>query len=111
MELSELRKPFCGNDIKSAIFSMSSYKAPRPDGFQPIFFQKFWNVVGADVIKVALKCLNEGVLPKKLNKTLIVLIPKVPTLETLSQFRTISLCNVIYSAITKTICQKWSKLC
>jgi hypothetical protein len=30
-------------------FSMQSYKAPGPDGFQPLFFKHFWNVVGNDV--------------------------------------------------------------
>lgn len=29
-------------EIKEAIFSMKGLKSLRPDGFQPIFFQKNW---------------------------------------------------------------------
>jgi len=28
-------------EVKSALFSMNSYKAPGSDGFQPIFFKTF----------------------------------------------------------------------
>jgi len=38
-----------------------------------------------------------------LNKTLIVLIPKQLGLETISHFRPISLCNIIYKMVTKIL--------
>ncbi|GKD67596.1 hypothetical protein Tco_1321686, partial [Tanacetum coccineum] len=33
-------------EIKSALFSMSDDKAPRPDGFTAVFFKKAWDIVG-----------------------------------------------------------------
>ena len=61
-----------------------------------LFYKKFWHVVGDDVVNVVLEFLNDGVMLPALNHTNIVLIPKVKNPEKLSQFRPISLCNVIY---------------
>lgn len=42
-------------------------------------------------------------LPPSVNETLIILSPKVDAPEFLSHFRPISLCNIIYKLLTKTI--------
>ena len=47
--------------------------------------------------------MDTGILPTSLNNTLLVLIPKVQNLEQVKHFRPISLCNVIYKTITKTL--------
>jgi hypothetical protein len=44
---------------------------------------------------------HSGFLLKSLNHTFITLIPKTNTLELVSQFRPISLCNVTYKIISK----------
>ena len=44
-----------------------------------------------------------GVIPAGWNSTTIVLIPKVETPEKVSQFRPISLCNVVYKVIAKML--------
>ena len=36
-------------ETRAALMSMKSFKALRPDGFQPIFFKQYWNVVGHDI--------------------------------------------------------------
>ena len=50
-----------------------------------------------------LSCLNSGTLLKSINHTFITLIPKVNNPENVSEFRPISLCNVIYKIISKVI--------
>jgi hypothetical protein len=42
-------------------------------------------------------------MPEGVNDTAIVLIPKVPHPESLSEFRQISLCNVVYMIVSKCL--------
>ena len=85
---------------------MGPTKTPRPDGMNALFYQKFWHVVGKDVVTAVLDFLNDGILLPALNHTDIVLIPKVKNLEKMSDFRPISLCNVIYKIISKVLANK-----
>ena len=59
--------------------------------------------MGDAVVNVVLDFLNEGIMLSALNYTNIVLIPKVKNLEKMSDFRRISLCNVIYKIISKVL--------
>ncbi|KAL0294128.1 UNVERIFIED_CONTAM: hypothetical protein Sangu_3224200 [Sesamum angustifolium] len=79
---------------------MKAYKAPGPDGIQPIFYQKFLGVIGA-VVAVVKKTFEEGRIPDNMNNILITLIPKQEKPATLAQCRPIPLCNVIYKVIAK----------
>lgn len=47
-----------------------------------------------------------SVVPEYLNKTIITLIPKCNNLETLSNYRLISLCNSVYKIISKIIIER-----
>lgn len=50
-----------------------------------------------------LSSLNSSALLKSINHTFITLIPKVHNLEKVSEFRLISLCNVIHTIFSKVI--------
>ena len=82
---------------------MKSISAPGPDGMPPIFFKNYWNTVGPDGLSTTLSVLNLGIIPPNINHTFISLIPKIKSLATAKDFRPISLCNVIYKLIFKTI--------
>ena len=109
-ELESLNKPFSGVDMESAVRSMGKYKAPGPDGFQLVFYQESWDVVGESVTRCGLSFFESGVLTEGMNDAMVVLIPKVFKPEKIMQFRPISLCNVLFKTITKAMVLRLKKL-
>ena len=67
------------------------------------FFQYFWNDVKKSVFMEVSNIFDSRVISEFLNETLISLIPKCTSPESLSNFRLISLCNTIYKVVTKII--------
>ncbi|XP_031099806.1 uncharacterized protein LOC116004005 [Ipomoea triloba] len=90
-------------EVHKALTNIDPFKAPGPDGFHAAFYQRMWDVVGDSVFKLVKEAFDSGSLPPSLNDTLLVLIHKIKSPETVRQFRPISLCNVSYKIITKTI--------
>lgn len=82
---------------------MGKFKAPGPDGYQPAFYQQNWEIVGPSVIRFALEFFTTCILLRELNDALLVLIAKVDRPEKITQFRPISLCNVLFKTITKVM--------
>ena len=93
-------------EIKRAIFSFQPYKAPGSDGFHPIFFQRFWNIVGHSITSCIKDIFLARKIPPNLNTTLICLILKVSKPKNIHQFHQIDLCNTIYKTITKILFQR-----
>ena len=99
----ELDKPFNAEEIITILSQMCLTVVPRPDGFPAAFFQKHFKSVSKWVLTTYLNIFNEGDNIAPLNHTYIALIHKVEKPRQVIEFRTISLCNVIYKIITKTI--------
>ncbi|KAL4361211.1 hypothetical protein GQ457_04G014700 [Hibiscus cannabinus] len=72
-----LLTPFKREEIWVALKSMASLKAPGVDGFPVLFYKKFWSIVGDEVSDYCLAVLNGETELHSINKTHIVLIPKV----------------------------------
>ena len=102
-----LDSPFSAAKIKKALFYMFPTKAPRLDGMPALFYQTHWEIVGRDITTACLRCLIDGDSLEAINETLVVLIPKVDSPMKMSEFRPISLCNVIYKIVAKTLADRF----
>lgn len=99
-----LYETFTKMEVKEAFFQIHLIKVPSLDGTLGLFYQQFWHIVDDVVSRLVLQVLNRGANPTEFNKTLFVLIPKVKRNPTCtSDFRPISLCNVIFKLITKIV--------
>ena len=86
-------------EIRQAMFKMNLDKSPGPDGYNAAFFQRNWNLVKGDVTSPILCFCDSGKLLKQINHTFIALVPKSDNASSLSDFRPISCCNVLYKLI------------
>lgn len=109
-ETRMLNLPVSSQEVECSMRSMGKFKSPGPDGYQSIFYQDCWDTVGASVIKFALNFFETGQLPKAANDALLVLIAKVNKPEKMTQFRPISLCNVLFKMITKVMVMRLKRI-
>lgn len=105
-----LTTKFNADEIKVALFQMGPTKLPGPNGMNALFYQKFWHIVGDNVVSAILEFLNNGHMLPALNHTHIVLIPKIKNPNKMSAFLPISLCNVIYKIIAKVLANRLKQI-
>jgi len=98
-------------EVVAALNSIGDLKAPGPDGMPSAFYKNFWDVVGRKVTSEVLQILNEGApIPVEWNQTVMSLIPKVKTPESVSELRPISLCNVLYKIVAKILTNRLKEI-
>ena len=85
---------------------MQDLKAPGPDGFPALFYKQLWPTMENDVVKAVTSFFILGSMPKEVNCSLIVLIPKISNPTSVNHFRPISLCNMVYKIISKLLVDK-----
>ena len=102
----QLLRPFSRDEVESAMNQMEPGTAPGSDGMPPLFYQSFWSLMGDEVCFAVLDCLNNCKIPDVINHTNITLIPKVKSPENITEFRPISLCNVVYKLVSKVLANR-----
>jgi len=98
-----LNANFTAQDVQEAIRNLKANSAPGLDGLSALFYQKYWDIIGGEIIEYILNILNNERSTHLINHSFISLIPKINSPTTPSDFRLISLCNVILKIITKSI--------
>lgn len=71
------------------------------DGYNPRFYQHFWQLCSDDIFKECCAWLDNDQFPADLNMTNIALIPKGTAQTTMKDWRPIALYNVLYKLISK----------
>lgn len=56
--INSLTAPVSKDEVRRAVSSMKSYKAPGPDGFRYFLCKHFWDTVGTDVWNVAVQAFG-----------------------------------------------------
>ena len=85
-----LSSEYTADEIKAALFQMGLTKAPGPDGMNAFFYQKFWHIIGGNVVSAVIEFLNSSYMPPSFNHTFIVLIPKIKNPVKVFDFRPIT---------------------
>lgn len=94
---------FIKEELYNAIKQMKATTAPGPEGMPALFYQRFWVIMGEVITSLALEVLNGNADHGNINQTVICLIARNKKPKNAGDFRHISLCNVIFKIITKTI--------
>ena len=105
-----LEQPFTAEEVTTSLFQMCPTKAPGPDGLQAVFFQKHWESVKDGVLATCLHVLNQQGTIAPLNHTYIALIPKTAKPMKVTEFRPISLSNVVYRIVAKVIANRLKQI-
>ena len=103
---SNLVRPYTEEEVQTTLFQMHPSKAPSPDGMSPFFFQRFWHIVGHNVIEAVLSVLHSRRYLHKMNYTYIVLIPKKGNPQNITKYRPISLGKVVSRIISKVLANR-----
>ncbi|XP_019163505.1 PREDICTED: uncharacterized protein LOC109159849 [Ipomoea nil] len=97
-------------EVKKAAFGMKKFGSPGPDGIQAAFYQHFWEDVGPTLTHLVNQALNSSMVPKSLLQAFMTLIPKKDNPKSAADFRPITLLNVAFKVISKTIVNRMRPL-
>ncbi|KAA3479427.1 reverse transcriptase [Gossypium australe] len=85
----DLTRAFSYEEMCIALKNMSPLKASGEGGLGVVFCQRFWHIVGKEVASYCIEVSNPG---------------------SMSQFRPISLCNILYKIVAKMLVNRFQSI-
>jgi hypothetical protein len=85
---------------------MRSNASPGPNGLNVAFYKAAWPWISQDVHNLVREFYSTAFLQPELNQTFLTLIPKKMQPVIPQDFRPISLCNIIYKVIAKSLADR-----
>ena len=105
-----LSLPISLDELFSALHSMKNNKSPGLDGLTKEFYCTFWHVIGEDLLEVFRDSLTVGTLTDSQKMGLITLAPKDGDNLDPRNKRPITLLNVDYKILAKTLSSRLASL-
>ncbi|KAE8810218.1 Signal recognition particle 54 kDa protein, chloroplastic [Hordeum vulgare] len=96
-----LTTPFSEEEVWLAIKGMNPTSAPGHDDVLVKLFQPFWHTIKLEVMAIFDEFFVGSIDLALLNFGIITLIPKVPCVAEIGQFRSITVINVIFRILAK----------
>jgi hypothetical protein len=95
------------DEVWKVIQDLPPDRAPGPDGFIGLFYQKAWSIIKGDMMAAVLKlAVGDGRGFDKLNRSLITLIPKRGDAVEVGDFRPISLVHSFGKLFSKLVANR-----
>ena len=103
----ETEAPFTLEEFLQSLNLMNGSTSPGPDGYTVPFYKAFWDQLGTLVFNAATECYNRSTVPREVLESITILIPKKnENIATAEAFRPISLLNVLFKIIAKTLARR-----
>ncbi|KAJ3690445.1 hypothetical protein LUZ61_019609 [Rhynchospora tenuis] len=110
-DLAVLDVPFTECEVHHAVMRLSNNKASGPDGMPNEIFKLYWPHFKHSIMQIFDKLSNDVPLDlEKLNFAHIILIPKFEGAQTVTDFRPISIINLIPKLISKVLALRMQPL-
>ena len=115
-KLSEEQKQYCDtnlteNELFTTLKTFQKNKSPGLDGITAEFYLQFWNEIKLKLINVYDVSFTMGILPESLRIGLITLLEKKgKDCMEIANWRPITLLNIDYKLLTKTLGQRLKKV-
>lgn len=90
-------------EVFQAHMSLGPNKAVGPDGFSAGTIQENWPHFGPAILREVREFFVTSLMPSAIARSNMVLIPKKEEAVSVTEFRPISVCNVLYKLISKIL--------
>jgi hypothetical protein len=101
--LKQLIDPLSKGELKASLDDMARDRSPGPDGISVDFYRTLRDTLGDAYTEMITSAIQQGRLPNGMTQGLITLLHKGGERELLTNWRPISLLNVSYKILAKSL--------